>query len=123
MLSLYIATEVEVPVHGDFHVTLVFMKPQETSKLFFNLVDIMVQGQFADIVRIEYWEEANVTVAILDAEFLKDAHQTLVNKGFTYDHEFIPHITLENGNHVEYYESLIEERVYFGYSYLKIKDF
>lgn len=61
----------------------------------------------AKVTDIKYWEKADVTVALVTAPSAPIHNKKMMELGLTYEHEFIPHITLCKGNDVAKYESLV----------------
>lgn len=87
------------------------------------LDDLLPTG--TEVIGIEYWPTANVTVALLEPADFVEARGLLDGVGLTYtDHEFRPHVTIAYGsNEVEKYLPCVGDWVGFGASQLKIKDF
>lgn len=120
MLNLYIATKSYIEDLGDFHLTLCFMELKETSKLDLNFYTKNLHGKVA---KIEYWDHVDLTVAIIDIpKDFGDIRNKLNKNGFTYNHEFKPHLTLCKGKSDEY-GWIVGNTVLFGDTYLRIKDF
>lgn len=79
--------------------------------------------------RIEHWLDANVTVAILDdvrGELLEQ-HNALIGSGLEYNYEFLPHVTLCNGNNTglftdDDYCPLVGNTVYLEDPYIGFVD-
>lgn len=120
MIGLYIATRSYIENLGDFHLTLCFMGMEETKKLGLN---IHTSNLYGKVLRVEYWEHVDLTIAIVDIpKQLIEIKKNLEGCGFTYNHEFNPHITLCNGRTSEY-DWVAGNTVLFGETYLRLKVF
>ncbi|WP_211837976.1 hypothetical protein [Proteus terrae] len=78
------------------HVTLCYMKAEETKKLYIN--DIFPEKEVGEVVDVVYWERVNLTVAIVKCEQIVTANKFLDDAGFKYGYEFIPHVTICTGD-------------------------
>ena len=120
MINLYAATKSYIEDLGDFHLTLCFMDIKETEKLDLNICTSNLYGR---VLKIEYWSHVDLTVAIIDIpKELSDIKEKLNKSGFTYNHEFKPHLTLCKGQTNEH-DWIIGNTVLFGHTYLRLKDF
>lgn len=61
----------------------------------------------AKITEVQYWEEPDVTVAVVTAPSALAHYQRMMDLGFVYELEYIPHITLCKGRGVDKYASLL----------------
>jgi hypothetical protein len=75
----------------------------------------------AHIIDVVYWENVDVTVALVDCAFAWDRYEFFTSLGFNYDLEYQPHITVskESGNCVEEFKHLIGTSVTIGKEYFK----
>lgn len=124
MLKVYVAAiskshHVEL---NDKHLTLSFGDAIETNKLSFS--ELMrffpCQGYVKDVV---YWERANVTVALLNVENILCAQKYCESVGFSYDLEFVPHITLGKGDVADESKALVGNSFELVDCYIRMKDF
>ncbi|BBL19189.1 hypothetical protein KIT04_020 [Vibrio phage KIT04] len=131
MKKLYIAVDAKVsstprshrpfPENPGGHITLAFMDVAETDKLYTCNLNFLYEP--ATVVGVEYWAHSDVTVLLIDAECLLAARDYLEQQGFTYDHDFIPHITVAKGNKAKDYKDYICCSVSLEHTYLRVKDF
>lgn len=77
-----------------------------------------VEESIAIVTNIEYFNGADVTVAIVDCWLAHRDREKYEEIGITYDHEFIPHITICNGNKVYDHQTLIGKHAYVGGEYI-----
>lgn len=126
MLKVYIAvkTESEIQKLNESHLTLSFLDVNDTSKL--DMTELSncfpANGIVKDIV---YWEKSNVTVALIenkDGNIYK-AKKLCEDAGFSYDMEFIPHVTLGKNNLVEENSFLKDKCISFASPYIRLKNF
>lgn len=111
-------TSINPKLHG--HVTTSFTeinrKLPKISTVYFAITGV--------VKSVEYWEESNVTVALLDIPLSHSkqqlyAHQnSLIDRGFEYGYEFKPHITLGSGNTADENQDLVGVKVSFGEEYI-----
>lgn len=111
---------------NNLHVTMAFM-PAATSQY---LPCDSLTGPLpvrSPIMAIEYWEGADVTVAVLNPRDWAEARQVYDRLGLLYtDYEFKPHVTLAKGNQcneVEEFEWLVGHYVLVDDAVLKLKEF
>ena len=76
------------------------------------------RAEVAYVSRVEYFPKADVTVALVESETAWEDYDYYQRIGFTYDHEFRPHITLRKGDCVKEYEHLAGELVVMGEAYI-----
>lgn len=110
------------------HITLSFFEPHETKKLdindLVNKIRPYQDQQIATVSKVEYWEKVNLTVLIVESDFLHSLHNDMKNAGFNYEnHQFIPHITVGAGNQTDQYLELIGGDVELSHIYIRMKDF
>lgn len=119
--DLYIAirTMSELEALDDKHLTICYMPASETSKLNFN--EIMPSHVSAKVTDVLYWERVNLTVALIDSEESRRAYQVLNRSGFTYDFEFIPHVTICQGDKTSEYRGIIGEEIIIGNPYIRVR--
>lgn len=97
------------------HVTLCFCDANKGGKVSTN------SGQDdATISDVVYWPHVDLTVLLVDSEFAHDRYNYYKENGYTYDHEFIPHITVGKGDVVEDFKRLIGFEFYLGEEYIRI---
>lgn len=126
MLKVYIAvkTESEIQKLNDRHLTLCFLDVNDTSKL--DMTELSncfpANGIIKDIV---YWEKSNVTVALIENKDgnLYKAKKLCEDAGFSYDMEFVPHVTLGKNDLVEENSFLKDECISFASPYIRLKNF
>ncbi|NLR52117.1 hypothetical protein HG694_01245 [Citrobacter freundii] len=119
--DLYIAlrTESDTDALSDKHITVCYMSASATSKLDVN--SIMPQKAKASVVDVVYWERANLTVAIIDSPEAYCAYEASMASGFTYDLEFIPHVTLGCGDATSEHKNLVGKTLSIGSPYIRLK--
>lgn len=123
-MSFYIAYRTEI----DFgsrdhigHVTVCFMDDlSHSSSLFIDFLDVEI---LSTISSLEYFDKSDVTVALLDSPELHVIRERLEYKGFTYSHEFIPHITLGKGDIRKSNLGFIGKQVKINSPYIRFKTF
>ena len=102
--------------HGvDGHITLSFCDVQKAGK--FQTTD---SSQLACVYAIEYWGRVNLTVALVDSPLAWERFEYWSGLGYTYDLEFIPHITLGEGDLTKKYEHLIGEAMLIDGEYARL---
>lgn len=77
-----------------------------------------VTESVATVTAIEHFKEADVTVAIVDCWLAHRDRERYEAIGLTYEHEFIPHITICKGNKVDDHQVLIGKHAYVGSEYI-----
>lgn len=77
-------------------------------------------SQQCTVTDIEYFESANVTVALVDSGLAKLRHNVFIGIGLEYGYELKPHITLCKGNNVSAYYNLVGRKVVLGNEYIGI---
>lgn len=90
----------------DLHVTVCFCDAVKAGKF-----RTSTHAGSGTIVKVEYWEQCDLTVAIVDSNFAFDRHEYYKLIGYGYDHEFIPHATLGSGNLVSEYSGMIGREI------------
>lgn len=120
--DLYIAlrTESNTDILNDKHLTICYMSASATTKLDVNR--IMPEPVVAKVSKVEYWERVNLTVAIIYSPDVYGAHEVSKTSGFTYDLEFIPHITLGYGDTTSEHQRLVGKILSIGSPYIRIKE-
>ncbi|TYG14975.1 hypothetical protein DJ541_23965 [Enterobacter asburiae] len=120
--DLYIAlrTESNTDILNDKHLTICYMSASATTKLDVNR--IMPEPVVATVSKVEYWERVNLTVAIIDSPDVYGAHEVSKTAGFTYDLEFIPHVTLGYGDTTSEHQRLVGKALSIGNPYVRIKE-
>lgn len=120
--DFYIAlrTESDADILNDKHLTICYMSASATSKLDVNR--IMPQQAEAKISAVEYWERVNLTVALIDSPDAHAAHKLSKIAGFTYDLEFMPHVTLGCGDTTKEHQNLVGKILTIGSPYIRIKE-
>ncbi|MHA0919045.1 hypothetical protein [Enterobacter cloacae] len=120
--DLYIAlrTESNTDILNDKHLTICYMSASATTKLDVNR--IMPEPVVATVSKVEYWERVNLTVAIIDSPDVYGAHEVSKTAGFTYDLEFIPHVTLGYGDTTSEHQRLVGKTLSIGSPYIRIKE-
>jgi hypothetical protein len=94
----------------DKHVTLVFCDPKHTAKIY----PVSTMG-LCNIVGVEYWENVNKTVLIIDSDFVMQRHLKYIDAGFSYDdYDFRPHIAWCKGDKVQFTKYLINDSLLLG---------
>lgn len=62
----------------------------------------------ATIIGLDYWENADVTVALVDCHLAVKYHNKYRKQGFTWDFtDYKPHVTLSKGNRVGEFQHLL----------------
>lgn len=104
------------------HVTLAFNDVSEVSKFPLEFGSVYIISTVFEVV---YWEQADVTVLLLSDlnGDVKDLQGYFESLGFTYNLEFIPHITVSKGDTVEHWSHMIGEDIDLSGVYLKIKEY
>ncbi len=88
------------------HVTTMYSKTESIKR--FQSARIGLDLSVTDVVHLP---SGNVTVAIVDHPDIRAIHKYYRDHGLVYDHEFLPHITICNGSHVDEHVDLIGTRV------------
>lgn len=100
---------------NDWHVTLCFCDAVKGGK--FKTSAGRGRGT---IVGVEYWQKPDVTVLIIDSEYIEDRHKYYKSLGYSYDHEFIPHATISKGDTVNEHSHFKGEFIIIGDEYARI---
>jgi len=90
--------------HNDFHITILYSKPEHQKSVTERIYcpNINTVGR---INRVEYWENVNLTVAILDdVPELREFRNNLEDAGFKGDLPLILHITLGQGDLINQFD-------------------
>lgn len=108
------------------HVTMAFMPAAESQYIPCDALTGPLPSR-SPIMVIEYWEGADVTVAVLNERDWKEARQVYDSLGLLYTgYEFRPHVTIAKGNQcneVEEYEWLVGHYVQVDDVTIKLKEF
>lgn len=108
------------------HVTMAFMPAAESQYIPCDALTGPLPSR-SPIMAIEYWEGADVTVAVLNERDWKEARQVYDSLGLLYTgYEFRPHVTIAKGNRcneVEEYEWLVGHYVQVDDVTIKLKEF
>lgn len=108
------------------HVTMAFMPAAESQYIPCDALTGPLPSR-SPIMAIEYWEGADVTVAVLNERDWKEARQVYDSLGLLYTgYEFRPHVTIAKGNQrneVEEYEWLVGHYVQVDDVTIKLKEF
>ncbi|VTP12626.1 hypothetical protein PUATCC27989T_00438 [Phytobacter ursingii] len=104
---------------NDKHLTICYMQVSPTSKLDVNY--IMPSSAEAEVSSIEYWEGVNLTVAIIKSKEAHEAYKSVSDAGFTYDLEFIPHVTIGSGDIVADCVHLVGKSLTVGNPYIRAR--
>ena len=83
-------------------------------------IRLSTASQQAIVTGIEYFESANVTVALVESSLAHLRHEVFTTLGLEYEYELNPHITLCNGNKVNDYLHLMGRKVLLGNEYVGI---
>lgn len=121
-MDLYIAlrTESNTDILNDKHLTICYMSASATTKLDVNR--IMPAPVVATVSKVEYWERVNLTVALIDSPDVHSAYEVSKTSGFTYDLEFMPHVTLGCGDITNEHQCLVGKILSIGNPYVRIKE-
>lgn len=108
------------------HVTMAFIPAAESQYIPCDALTGPLPSR-SPIMAIEYWEGADVTVAVLNERDWKEARQVYDSLGLLYTgYEFKPHVTIAKGNQcneVEEYEWLVGHYVQVDDVTIKLKEF
>lgn len=108
------------------HVTMAVMPAAESQYIPCDALTGPLPSR-SPIMAIEYWEGADVTVAVLNERDWKEARQVYDSLGLLYTgYEFRPHVTISKGNQcneVEEYEWLVGHYVQVDDVTIKLKEF
>lgn len=97
------------------HLTLSFCDAVKSGKFQTSIME----GP-ARIIDVQYWERVNLTVLILDSDFARARHEYYQSLGYTYDLEWIPHITYGKGNLVDNIkDSYLDRNLILGREYAR----
>lgn len=109
-----------------FHVTMAFMDAVPSQYIHCDRLTGPMPSR-SPIMAIEYWEGADVTVAVLNPLDWAEARHVYDGLGLLYTgYDFKPHVTLAKGNQcneVEEYEWLIGHYVQVEDVIVKLKEF
>lgn len=108
------------------HVTLAFLDAGQTTYIPADNLTGPLPAR-SPVMSVEYWEGADVTVAVLNPRDWEEARQVYDGLGLTYNgYAFKPHITLAKGNQcneVPDYEWLVGHYVQILDAYIQLKEF
>jgi hypothetical protein len=99
----------------DGHITLCFCDAKKGGKFSTS----PVKG-IATVIDAEYWEKPDLTVLLIDCKFAVERHEYYKSIGYTYDYEFIPHISVSKGNLVGEFKAMKGEILSVGNEYARI---
>lgn len=89
------------------HVTMSFQDAGPTGYITADQLTGPLPSSFT-VISVEYWEEPDITVAVLDPMQFKEARECYDRMGLTYlDYPFRPHATLCKGNHIDGLQQLV----------------
>jgi hypothetical protein len=100
----------------DLHVTLCFCTPVKSKK-------IMTSNEEKKglIVDVQYWSEINITVAIIESDFVVERHQYYKDNGYDYEgFDFKPHATLGKGDLRKENIELVGKKITLCDEYIRI---
>ena len=99
----------------DGHITLCFCDCIKSKKF------STFQGKgVATVTDIEYWERVDLTVMLVDCPLAEERQKYYHDLGYTYDYEFIPHISLGKGDKVSEYSHFKGEKLIVGNEYARL---
>jgi hypothetical protein len=108
------------------HVTMAFLDADSTTYIPCDSLTGPLPSR-SPVMSIEYWEGADVTVAVLNPRDWAEARHVYDRLGLTYaGYDFKPHVTLAKGNQcneVAEYEWLIGHYVLTLDAYIQLKEF
>lgn len=87
------------------HVTMAYGNIQATSRLTFKTMPTIA----CHVVDVLYWDKADLTVIVVGNknDMLHKVQGELEAAGFTYDHQFEPHITIGKGDIVDVVRAML----------------
>ncbi len=97
------------------HITLCFCDAKKSGK-----VSTLNGRGDAKITSIEYWSRVNLTVALVDCELAHLRNKYYSDNGYSYDHEFIPHLTICEGDSSKQHEHLLGHELEVVNEYVRI---
>lgn len=97
------------------HITLCFCDADKAGKF-----STFSGKGIAHIVDVQYWERVDLTVLIVDCKLANERHEYYKELGYTYDYEFIPHISLGKGDLTSDSGYLKGDRIVVGSEYARI---
>lgn len=104
-----------IDANFDGHITLCFCDAIKGGK-----VSTSNHRYEAEIVGVSYWKHVNLTVMLVKSEYASERHKYYNDNGYTYDHVFIPHITVGGGDVVSEFKKHIGDVFYIGDEYIRI---
>jgi len=72
------------------------------------------------VIRVEYWKKPRVTVLLVESPLIFERHEYYAKHGYTYDHEFVPHITMSHKNEVERWKHMVGKELSVIGEYIRI---
>lgn len=97
------------------HITLCFCDARKAGK--FSTSN--AKGA-ATVINVEYWDRVDLTVLTVDCKLAIERHEYYTDLGYTYDYDFLPHITMGKGDLTNELMHLKGERLIVGSEYARI---
>lgn len=98
------------------HITFMFSDLVASRKV----LNRNVEGCEFTITSVVHWPIPNITVAICECAAAMNRHKEYTDAGFSYDFEYIPHITLSQGDNTREYAELVGQTGVLGHEYMRI---
>ena len=103
-------------LENDLHITLCFC-PAENKK---GKVSTWSGISTALVVSVEYWENVDVTVLIMQSDLAHERHEYYKENGYTYGYEFKPHATVSKGDTKKEHQHLIGSEIKIIGEYVRV---
>lgn len=102
-------------LNTDYHLSLIFMEPIRTKKA--QTSPLTGSGTIFDVV---YWEHCDLTVALVNSDFVQQRFQYWQSLGYSYNLQFKPHFTIGKGDLTQEYKHLIHKEISLGEEYFRL---
>lgn len=99
----------------DWHITLCFCDAVKAGKF-----STASHTGMATVINVEYWSHVNLTVMTVECGMAIERHEYYKSLGYTYDYDFVPHITIGSGDLTSEYIHFKGEKLKVGEEYARI---
>ncbi len=97
------------------HITLCFCEANKGDKF-----STSGAKGIATVINVEYWDWVDITVLTVDCKLAVERHEYYSSLGYTYDYEFLPHISMSKGDTTKELMHLKGEKLIVGSEYARL---
>lgn len=103
-------------VEDKYHITLCFCDTNSRA----GKVSTWHGWDKAKVIAVEYWKKPRVTVLLVESALVTQRHEYYVKHGYTYDHDFVPHVTVAHRNELDKWKGMVGKEVSITGEYIRI---